>query len=217
VNIHSIHNYKLIAAVVPQDLLAPFTSVNGNIIALKKKAAALVRGDKQPNNGDAAQPTDDSDPLPFDQGGTKNLVVADKDTLFKGHLSSQTKLELKKMASVLCIPVLEKDRKQELTLKVQEYLEANPDVRNNTQFIQLTWQPVNRKATTLAPPKMASKSLPFPCFLIILTSPCRWSNGIKQLSCTICTIAVYSSHSAKLPSPYDAMVSDFLPTDIWTA
>ena len=42
VNIHSIHNYKLIATVIPQDLLVPFTSVNGDVIALRKKAAGLV-------------------------------------------------------------------------------------------------------------------------------------------------------------------------------
>jgi hypothetical protein len=120
-----------------------FTSVKGDVVALRKKVASLVQGETQPDNGDATQPTDNGDPLPFDHGGTKSLAVAGKYAIFKGHLSSQTKLELKKMASVLCILVLEKDWKQELTLKVWEYLEANPDVRNNTQFIQLTWRSGN--------------------------------------------------------------------------
>ena len=139
INVHSIHNYELIAAVVPQDLLVPFTSVNGNVIALRKNAAGLVRGEKQCDNDDAAQPTDNRDPLPFDRGGTKGLATAGPDTIFKGTLSTQSKLELMKMASMLGIPVSEKDRKQELTSKVQEYLEANPDRRNDTQFTQLTW------------------------------------------------------------------------------
>jgi hypothetical protein len=166
VNIHSIHNYKLIAAVVPQDLLVPFTSVNGDIAALRKKAAGLVRGAKQPNDGDAAQPTDDGDPLPFDRGGKKSVAAAGKDVVFKGTLSSQSKLELMKMANVLGIPVLEKDRKQELALKVREHLDANPDARNNVQFTQLSWRPGNRKATTItpAPPETASMSFLLPRF-----------------------------------------------------
>lgn len=169
VNTHSIHNYKLVAAVVPQDLLVPFTSVNGDIIALRKKAAGLVQGEKQGDDDDAAQPTDNSDPLPFDRGGTKGLATAGPNTIFKGTLSTQSKLELMKMASVLGIPVSEKDRKQELALKVREYLEANPDRRNNTQFTQLTWRS-NRKATTIitpAPPETTSMSLLLPHFLLL--------------------------------------------------
>ena len=89
VNIHSIHNYKLIAAVVPRDLLVPFTGVDGeDINALRKKAARLVRGEKQCDNDDAAQPADDSDPLPFDRGGTKGLATAGPNTIFKGTLST---------------------------------------------------------------------------------------------------------------------------------
>ena len=167
VNIHSIHNYKLIAAVVPRDLLVPFTGVDGeDINALRKKAARLVRGEKQCDNDDAAQPADDSDPLPFDRGGTKGLATAGPNTIFKGTLSTQNKLELTKMASVLGITVLEKDRKQELVSKVREYLEANPSVRNNVQFIQVTWRS-NRKASTIVastPETASSQSLLSPRF-----------------------------------------------------
>lgn len=70
------------------------------------------------------------------------------------------------MASVLGITVLEKDRKQELVSKVREYLEANPSVRNNVQFIQVTWRS-NRKASTIVastPETASSQSLLSPRF-----------------------------------------------------
>ena len=204
INIHLIHNYKLIAAVIPQDLLVPFTSVNGDVIALRKKAAGLVRGEKQGDNDNAAQPTND-DPLPFDRGGTKGLATAGPNTIFKGTLSTQTKLELTKMASVLGIQVSEKDQKLELASKVWAHLEANQDVRNSVQFTQLTWRS-NRKAT--ASPEtagMSSHCLSFSYCLHISWSPCRWSTGIWQWSRTI-TIIVFTSRAFDELS-YDAMVS----------
>lgn len=169
---HAIHNYKPIATVVPQALLVPFTSVDGNINVLRKKAAGLVQGEKQ-HDDDTAQPTDDTDPLPFDQGGTKGLVMAGPNMIFKGTLSTQNKLEFTKMASMLGIPVLEKDWKQELASKVWEHLEANPDVRNNVQFIQLTWWSNWKATTTVAPiPQTASSmSLLSPDFLSLSSHP----------------------------------------------
>jgi hypothetical protein len=147
---HSIHNYKLISAVVPKDLLAPFTSINGDIGAFKKKAARLIRGEKLPEDNDPAQPTESD--LPFDRASTMSRAVADKNTVFKGTLSSQSKSELMRMASVLGLRTPEKERRQELALKIREHLEANPDVRNNVQFTKLTWRSGNRKAAnTIAP------------------------------------------------------------------
>ena len=52
------------------------------------------------------------------------------------------------MAAVLAIPTTEKDRKQELTLKIRDHLDANPNTRNSVQFGRLTWRSANRSKTT---------------------------------------------------------------------
>ncbi|KAH9009912.1 hypothetical protein EDB84DRAFT_1256702, partial [Lactarius hengduanensis] len=42
-NVHSIHNYKLILAVTPPSLRGPFTSVNVDNVTLRKRAAQVIR------------------------------------------------------------------------------------------------------------------------------------------------------------------------------
>ena len=144
--------------------MIPFTSVNGDVVALRKRAAGLVRGEKLPADEDNA-PTnandkgDTSTTMPFDRTCTRGVANIDKNTIFMGTLSSQSKVALTKMASVLGIPVMEKDRKQGLTLKIRERLDANPGIRNDAQFAQLIWRSGNRKAaTTSATPTPAPET-----------------------------------------------------------
>ncbi|KAI9439261.1 hypothetical protein H4582DRAFT_1769454, partial [Lactarius indigo] len=42
-NVHSIHNYKLILAVTPPNLLMPSIGVDFNTVELRKRAAQVLR------------------------------------------------------------------------------------------------------------------------------------------------------------------------------
>jgi hypothetical protein len=54
------------------------------------------------------------------------------------------------MAAVLGIQTTEKDRKQELTSKIRDFLDANTDTWNSAQFKQLTWRSTNQSKTSLS-------------------------------------------------------------------
>ena len=151
-NVHSIHNYKSILAATPLDIRKP-SSLDVDVVALRKRAAQLIR--KEPTDDvDIARPTDTheltSDSIPFDRtrGKTQAVPQHDINAAFTGSLSSQRKLELVTMAAVLGIPTTEKDSKQELTSKIRDHLDANPDIRNGAQFKQLTWRSANRSKTS---------------------------------------------------------------------
>lgn len=158
VNIHSIHNYKLILAVTPPDLLMPPTGVDSDTVALRTRAAQLLRGEVNVTHpgADGDVPTS----LPFDRThGKSQAAPQDANTTFAGTLSSQSKSTLMAMAAALSIPVTEKARKQELPVKIRDYLDANPDIRNSTRFAQVTWRSANRNQTTPAASTPASGAL----------------------------------------------------------
>ena len=155
-NVHSIHNYKSILAATPLNIRKP-SSLDVDVVALRKRAAQLIR--KEHTEVDIAHPTGvdelTSGSIPFDRthGKTQALPHRDMNTAFTGSLSSQRKLELVTMAAVLGIPTTEKDSKQELTSKIRDHLDANPDTRNSAQFKQLTWRSANRgKASSIVVP-----------------------------------------------------------------
>ena len=146
-NVYSIHNHKLISAVTPPDLRICFTRIDTDVVALRTKATQLVRGEHTNEHIPHPAGTDElaSGSLPFDRmhGKAQEVPQPDANTTFTGTLSSQSKSELLKMAAVLAIPTTEKDRKQELTLKIRDHLDANPNTRNSVQFGQLTWRSAN--------------------------------------------------------------------------
>jgi hypothetical protein len=167
-NVHSIHNYKSILAVTPPGLQKPFTSVDVDVVTLRKRAAQLIR--KECTDDDIAHPEDPdeltSGSLPFDRthGKTQAAPHLDLNATFTGTLSSQSKLELLTMAAVLGIQTTEKDRKQELTSKIRDHLDTNPNTRNSAQFGRLTWRSANRS-------KMSSSSA-------VPTPPSRTPHGM---------------------------------------
>ncbi|KAN0125421.1 hypothetical protein V8E53_015508 [Lactarius tabidus] len=129
-NIHSIHNYKTISAVTPPDLLVPSISVISDTVAIRTKAAQLLRGEDttaDPLSTNGGPPIS----LPFDRAHAKTRAAPlDANTIFAGTLSSQSKQALMDMAGALSIPTSEKVRKQELMLTIRDYLDTNPEVRN---------------------------------------------------------------------------------------
>jgi hypothetical protein len=128
---------------MPPDLLMPSTGVDLDTVALRTRAAQLLRGEDNvthPTGADGDAP----DSLPFDRAHAKSQAAPqDTNTTFAGTLSSQSKSSLMAMAAALSIPVTEKVRKQELVLKIRDYLDVNPDVRNSTRFAQVAWRSVN--------------------------------------------------------------------------
>ena len=170
-NIYSIHNHKSILAVTPPGLRVHVTSIDVDVVALRTKAAQLVQGEHtdevNPHCASADELTSGS--LPFDQtrGNAQAASRTDVNTMFTGTLSSQSKMELLRMAAVLAIPTTEKDRKQELTLKIRDHLEANPDTRNNAQFGRLTWRSANRSKTSVipTPPSGTPHRMAMPSFI----------------------------------------------------
>lgn len=161
-NIHSIHNYKLVLAVTPPSLRVPSTSVGTDIVLLRTRAARLIR--KENTDEDVVHPTGADEPtsgaLPFDRTRAKTRAAPqpDANASFTGTLSSQNKSELLIMAAVLGIPATEKARKQDLALKIRDYLDANPNTRNSPQFGQLTWRSANRNKTSSLVPAPPSET-----------------------------------------------------------
>ena len=150
-NTHSIHNYETILAVTPPDLLVPSFGVGSDTVAIRTKAAQLLRGEDTTNDPlsiDVDAPISES--LPFDRTHAKTRA-AHTNTNFTGTLSSQSKSVLMEMAAALSIPTTEKARKQELVLKIRDYLDTNPEVRNGVRFAQVTWRSANRNKTTSIP------------------------------------------------------------------
>ena len=143
-NVYSIHNYETILAVTPPDLLAPLTSVDSDIVTLRRTAAQHIRGEETVSHSLGTG----GDALPFDRTHAKSRSAPqpDTNTIFIGTLSSQSKSTLMEMAAVLSISNTEKARKQELVVKIREHLDAKPEVRNGTQFVQVTWRSGRNKA-----------------------------------------------------------------------
>ena len=167
VNTHSIHNYKSILAVTPPHLLMPSTGIDLDTVALRMRAAQLIRGEDNvthPTGTDG----NTSNSLPFDRTHAKSRAAPrDTNMTFAGPLSSQSKSTLMAMAAALSIPASEKTQKQELALKIQNHLDANPDVRNSVRFAQVAWRSATRTKTipassTSSPGTLHGATMPLP-------------------------------------------------------
>ena len=161
-NTHSIHNYKTILAVTPPDLLVSSFGVGSDTVAIRTKAAQILRGEDTTVHPHSTDGPPISESLPFDRAHAKTRAapLSDTNTIFAGTLSSQTKSVLMEMAAALSIPTTEKARKQELVLKIRDYLDTNTEVRNGMRFAQVTWRSANRNKTTCPTPTLTLTSTP---------------------------------------------------------